>query len=229
MKVTTKEGWLINLDRVDYDDALEMQSNMEARRKAGEIPDVLILLEHDPVYTLGRSTNPDNLLLDPEDLKKRGIKIREIRRGGDITFHGPGQLVGYPVIDLREHRKDVHWYLRNLEEVIIGSLKEFNLECYTIKGMTGVWCEGRKIAAIGVGISKWVTTHGFALNVNNDLDYFSGIVPCGLQGKQVTSMKTMLQKTQNMEDVKTVISNKFSNLFTISFKSHSQDNFLHPR
>lgn len=218
VKVVSKKGLLLNLGRVDYDDGLNLQAEFEAKRKAGEIPDLLILLEHDPVYTMGRSTDPGNLLLDPEDLRKRGIKVREIRRGGDITFHGPGQLVGYPIIDLSNHKKDAHFYLRSLEKVLMNSLARFDIETYTIQGMTGVWCEGGKIAAIGVGISRWVTSHGFALNVNTDLGYFGGIIPCGIRGKQVTSMQIQLGRQISMEEVRKIVAEEFSNCFNLDFQ-----------
>jgi lipoate-protein ligase B len=211
----SKKGWLLNLDQVDYDDALELQKELETKRKEGSIPDTLVLLEHPPVYTLGRSTNPDNLLLSREDLEKRGIKVREIRRGGDITYHGPGQLVGYPIFDLKQYKKDVHWYLRTLERVLINTLKEYGLECYTISGMTGVWCDGAKIAAIGVGISRWVTSHGFALNVNTDLGYFGGIIPCGIQNKPVTSIQAQLRKTIDEFEVRNRVVSQFERLFEL--------------
>jgi len=215
---TTKEtriGWVLNLGRVDYDDALQLQKELEEKRKADEIPDILVLLEHPPVYTMGRSTNPDNLLLDPVDLEKRGIKVREIRRGGDITFHGPGQIVGYPIIKLTQHKKDAHWYLRTLEDLMIDTMSEYELKCYTISGMTGVWCEGGKIAAIGVGISRWVTSHGFALNVNTELSFFGGIIPCGIQNKPVTSLQAQLHRTVPMEEVRQKLADNFGKAFNL--------------
>lgn len=214
----SKPAWLLNLGRVDYDDGLALQAELETKRKAGEIPDILILLEHDPVYTMGRSTDPEHLLLDPDDLRKRGIKVREIRRGGDITYHGPGQLVGYPIIDLAGHRKDAHWYLRTLERVLIETIGHYGLKGYTIEGMTGVWCEGGKIAAIGVGISRWVTTHGFALNVATDLGFFGGIIPCGLHGKPVTSISAQLRRTVSVDEVRTVAAEAFARNFGVVFE-----------
>ena len=216
--VATSAGWLLNLDRIDYDDALKLQAELEAKRKADEIPDILVLLEHPPVYTMGRSTDPDNLLLDCEALEERGVKVREIRRGGDITFHGPGQIVGYPIINLKDHKRDVHWYLRTLEQVLIDSLAEYDLKAYTISGMTGVWCEGAKVAAIGVGISRWVTSHGFALNVNTDLTFFGGIVPCGLKGKQVTSMNVLLRQKLDMDEVRAVVADQFAKSFSLALE-----------
>lgn len=214
----TKKGWLINLGEVDYDDALEMQHELEQQRKQDAIPDTLVLLSHPPVYTMGRGTDESNLLLSRDDLAKRGIKLREIRRGGDITYHGPGQLVGYPIFNLRQHKKDAHWYLRTLERVLIETLKCYELECYTVEGMTGVWCDGGKIAAIGVGISRWVTTHGFAMNVNTDLGYFGGIIPCGIQNKPVTSIQAQLRRTIDEDEVRRVVTKQFEQLFGLSLE-----------
>lgn len=219
--MTQSTGWLLNLDRLDYDEALKLQAELETKRKQGEIPDILVLLEHPPVYTMGRSTDPNNLLLDREALEERGVKVREIRRGGDITFHGPGQIVGYPIIDLSDHRRDAHWYLRTLERVLIDTLAEYDLDAYTISGMTGVWSEGAKVAAIGVGISRWVTTHGFALNVNTDLTFFGGIIPCGLKGKQVTSMNALLRRKLDMAEVRSVVADRFAQLFNLSLEPTS--------
>ena len=210
-----RECWLLELGLTDYDEALELQSRCEAARKATAIPDLLIFLEHEPVYTMGRGTDEKNLLLDRENLVQRGIKLREIRRGGDITFHGPGQLVGYPIIDLEDHGKDAHVYIRKLEQVLIRTLKHFGLEACTIDGMTGVWCAGEKIAAIGVGISRWITTHGFALNVNNDLSYFVGIIPCGLERKQVTSMQIQLGHSTEMIEVREAVAEEFAKVFDV--------------
>jgi lipoyl(octanoyl) transferase len=159
------------------------------------------------------------LLLDRDDLEKRGIKVREIRRGGDITYHGPGQLVGYPIIDLQDHKKDAHWYLRNLEKVLIKACARYGVDCYTIEGMTGVWCDDGKIAAIGVGISKWVTTHGFAMNVNTDLGYFGGIIPCGINNKPVTSLQVQLGRILEMNEVRSVMAEAFSQVFEIQLVS----------
>ena len=213
-----RTGWLLDLGLVDYDDALELQLRCEQARKQGIIQDTLILLEHDPVYTMGRGTDPKNLLLDRAELDKRGIKLREIRRGGDITFHGPGQLVGYPIIDLQQHGKDVHLYLRKLEAAIKATLKAYHIEGYTVEGMTGVWCGGGKVAAIGVGISRWVTTHGFAVNVNTELHYFGGIIACGLGGKQATSMQAQIQRKVDMAEVRSKMAREFAKVFDLEMK-----------
>jgi lipoate-protein ligase B len=216
---TIGKCWLLELGVVDYDEALDLQLRCEAARKRGDIPDLLILLEHPLVYTFGRGADARHLLIDLADLERRGIKLREIRRGGDVTFHGPGQLVGYPILDLQNHGRDAHLYLRKLENTLKATLEDFDLEAYTVEGMTGVWCGGGKIAAIGVGISRWIATHGFALNVNTDLSYFSGIVPCGLHGKQATSMKTLLSRSIEMDAVRKALSGRFAEEFCLELQS----------
>jgi lipoyl(octanoyl) transferase len=218
-----KQVLLLNLGLTDYDEALELQLRCEAARKQNRIPDLLILLEHPPVYTLGRGFREEHLLLDRADLDRRGVKVREIRRGGDITFHGPGQLVGYPILDLGLHGRDVHLYLRLLERFLIETLRGFGLQGYTIQGQTGVWCRGGKIASIGVGLSRWVTTHGFALNVNNDLSYFDGIVACGLHGRQAASMQTKLRRSVDIGDVKTTTANIFAETFNLQLSEITKD------
>jgi lipoyl(octanoyl) transferase len=175
------------LGRVDYRRALELQREAVARRKQGAVCDQLLLLEHPHVITLGRNGHMENLLADEQILDRAGISLYPTDRGGDITYHGPGQLVGYPILDLREWKRDVGAYVRGIEQVLIDTLSDYGIEAGRIPGLTGVWVEGRKIAAIGVHISRWVTSHGFALNVNTDLSYFQYIVPCGLT-KPVTSM-----------------------------------------
>jgi lipoyl(octanoyl) transferase len=213
-----QKGQILDVGIIDYDDGLELQAELEEKRKQNQIPDTLVICEHQPVYTMGRSTDENNLLLDRDDLEERGVKVREIRRGGDITFHGPEQLVCYPIIDLNNHKADLHWYLRQLERVIIDSLAQFTLECYTVEGMTGVWSNGGKVAAIGVGVSRWVTTHGFALNVNTDLSYFLGIIPCGIKNKPVTSMQALLRTSVPMGQMKSVIATNFSKIFGLEFE-----------
>ncbi|HOQ47555.1 MAG TPA: lipoyl(octanoyl) transferase LipB [Bryobacteraceae bacterium] len=178
---------LRDLGLVEYGRALELQRALVEKRKRGEIPDQLLIVEHPHVITLGRNGKPSNLLASEEVLRRAGISFFPIERGGDITYHGPGQIVGYPIFDLREWKRDVVAYVRTLEEVIIGALSDFGIAAGRLEGFTGCWVDGRKIAAIGVHISRWVTSHGFALNVTTDLSYFQYIVPCGLT-KPVTSM-----------------------------------------
>jgi lipoyl(octanoyl) transferase len=177
---------------IPYAEGLRLQEQLAARRKAGDAPDTLLLLEHPPVITLGRNARREHILAKEEELEREGIQLFETNRGGDVTFHGPGQLVGYPIVDLGRIRKDVCWYLRTLEEVLIRAIRELGLAAGRRPGMTGVWVEDSKVAAIGVHISRWITSHGFALNVATDLRYFRHIVPCGISAHPVSSLETLL-------------------------------------
>ncbi len=181
---------LRELGRLDYGRALELQQQLVEARKQGLAPDHLLLLEHPHVITLGRNGRREHLLADPLILERAGIAFYPTDRGGDITYHGPGQLVGYPILDLREWKRDVGAYVRAVEQVIIDTLADFGISAERIQKLTGVWVDGRKVAAIGVHISRWVTSHGFALNVSTDLNYFHYIVPCGLT-RPVTSMAAL--------------------------------------
>ena len=189
-----RELWVADLGLRRYADVLEIQRTAAAARITGEIPqDLLILCEHHPVVTLGRSARDSgHLMASPVLLAARGLEVFEVERGGDITFHGPGQLVGYPIIDLSRHKRDLHWYLRQLEEVLIRSLRELGVDAGRRPALTGVWTEGRKIASIGVHSRHWVTWHGFALNVATDLSWFDLMVPCGIPGVQMTSVANEL-------------------------------------
>ncbi len=172
-----------------YAEVLELQRELCRRRARGELAqDVLLLVEHPPVVTLGRGTRPASLPLPPAELARRGAEVFEVERGGDVTFHGPGQLVGYPIIDLRAHRPDLHWYLRTLEDVLIQALERLGVPAGRIPGLTGVWTAGRKIASIGIHVKQWITLHGFALNVTTELGYFDLIVPCGIERVVMTSV-----------------------------------------
>jgi len=187
------------LGMIDYKNALELQLSLLEKRKHGEIGDTILLLEHPPTYTIGRKGNIKNILIDSANLKKRGIHFERVSRGGDITFHGPGQLVGYPIIDLNNFNRDVHRFLRKLEEAIILTLSEFGINGERIPELTGVWVGEEKIASIGVGIKKWITYHGFALNVNTDLTYFDNIVACGIPKVEITSMERKLGTKDGMK------------------------------
>lgn len=178
------------LGRVPYGEAWQLQKDLERSRKAGEIPDQLLLLEHPHVLTIGRNGKPEHLLVSRSRLAELGIEYFEIDRGGDITYHGPGQIVGYPILDLREWKRDVVAYVRGIEETVIRALARFGIESWREPGATGVWTSAGKICAIGVHISRWVTTHGFALNWTTDLKYYQYIVPCGLP-RPVASMETL--------------------------------------
>jgi lipoyl(octanoyl) transferase len=192
---------LEQLGLVDYASALELQRERVAQRKAGAIPDTLLLLEHPHVYTLGRNARQENMLVSAEWLASRGAQVFRTDRGGDVTYHGPGQLVGYPILDLTQHRRDISWYMRSLEEVFIRTARDYGIEAGRSEGAAGVWVGNDKLVAMGVHLSRWVTSHGFALNVNTDLRYFEWIVPCGLQGKGVTSLAKLLGHTVEMEEV----------------------------
>ncbi len=171
---------LRDVGRISYRDALRLQQDLVARRKSGDIPDQLVLAEHPHVITLGRNAKQANILAGTDVLERAGIEVWETDRGGDVTYHGPGQIVGYPILDLKDWNRDVGAYLRAIEQVLIGAVADFGIKAGREDGMTGVWVEGRKVAAIGVHLSRWVTSHGFALNLDTDLDYFRYIVPCGL-------------------------------------------------
>jgi lipoyl(octanoyl) transferase len=190
-----------HLGLVDYADGLRLQSERVAARKAGLVPDTLLLLEHPHVYTLGRNAKKDNILLSIEQLAARGVQVFEIDRGGDATYHGPGQLVGYPIFDLTQHRRDIAWYMRSLEEVLIAVARDYGIEAERLSGAPGVWVGNEKLAAMGVHISRWVTSHGFAFNVNTDLRYFDWIVPCGLHDKGVTSLQKLLGRRVDIDEV----------------------------
>jgi lipoyl(octanoyl) transferase len=181
---------LRDLGRMGYARALALQTDMVERRKRGEIPDQLLIVEHPHVVTMGRNGHMENVLASPEILERTGIELHYTDRGGDVTYHGPGQIVGYPIVDLREWKRDVGAYLRALEQVLIEALAEFGIHGGRQQGATGVWVDGAKVAAIGVHISRWVTSHGFALNLDTDLDYFKYIVPCGLTQPE-TSMRAL--------------------------------------
>ena len=184
---------VVDLGLVPYARGLELQRAVARARISGAIPhDVLLLLEHPPVVTLGRSSKAQHLVATPAVLAARGVELFEAERGGDVTFHGPGQLVGYPIVNLRGHKQDLHWYLRQVEEVLMRALERIGIPAARSEGRTGVWTSGRKIASIGVHARDWVTWHGFALNVSNDLSYFDLIVPCGLSGVTMTSVEREL-------------------------------------
>ena len=184
-----RELWVARLGRMGYEEALEFQRAVARDRITGEVPqDVLLLVEHPPVVTLGRSSKQKNMISSPDFLASKGVELFEVERGGDVTFHGPGQLVGYPIIDLKRHKQDLHWFLRSVEEAVIRTLSRYRIPGERNTGYTGVWTKGRKIASIGVHARDWVTWHGFALNVTTDLSYFDLIVPCGIDGVEMTSI-----------------------------------------
>ena len=203
------------LGTVDYRSALELQTRLVEERKQGLIPDQLLLLEHPPVITLGaRNHNSrSNLLASAETLALKGVAVFETGRGGDVTYHGPGQLVGYPILQLPPDRRDVHRYVRDLEEVLTLVVADFGITAARVSGLTGIWVGDSKLAAIGVRISRWVTSHGFALNVSTDLAHFGLIVPCGIRDKGVTSMERLLGRRISMDEVGDSVVRRFGSVF----------------
>ena len=199
--------------RLGYDEGWALQRRLVDERLRGEIPDTLILLEHPPVITLGRSGTHAHLLGSEAELEERGVAFVETDRGGDITFHGPGQIVGYAIVDLDARGRDLHRYLRDLETVLIRALAEFRIRADRAQGLTGVWVGDAKVAAIGIRVSRWVTHHGFALNVDTDLSYFDLIVPCGIADRRVTSMESLLGHPVDRERVEDALSRAFAEVF----------------
>lgn len=215
-----RELWVERLGLVPYGQALELQRQVARDRIAGTIgEDVLLLVEHPPVVTLGRSSKERHLLASPELLAARGVELFEVERGGDVTFHGPGQLVGYPIIDLKRHRQDLHWYLRQVEQALIDALGDIGIAGERNVGYTGVWTQdrGRKIASIGVHARDWVTWHGFALNVSTDLGYFDLMVPCGIQSVAMTSTDRELgHASVDMDRVASSVAHAFGKVFDLT-------------
>jgi lipoyl(octanoyl) transferase len=208
----------VRVGQVPYDEAREAQKALERARQAGEIPDVLLLLEHPPVYTKGRRSDPAELPMGEDWYRMQGIEVTETDRGGLVTYHGPGQLVGYPIVDLTPYGGDVHEYIRRMERVMIESLGDLDIKAEVIEGLTGVWVggrppEGRKIGSIGVHVNKGVTTHGFAINVNNDLQPFEWIVPCGIEGVRMTSVCRELGAEQAIAQFMEVVAERFAEIY----------------
>jgi len=211
--VTNKKLTYYNLETIDYKEAWNLQKQIFEQRYKDEIDDTLLLLEHPHTYTLGKTAHRENLIGNDEFLAKNNVSVYEIDRGGDITYHGPGQIVGYPIINLNNWQRDTHKYLRALEEVIIKTCENYNLSAKCVPGFTGVWIDDRKIAAIGVKISRWITMHGFAFNVNTDLSLFNGIIPCGIKDKAVTSLQKELGKEIELNEVKEKLLFHFKGVF----------------
>ncbi len=233
--------WLLNLDTVPYSEALDLQHRLVQARKRGELNDLLLLLEHPPVFTLGRNANDSNVLASPDFLKQLGIQVFHVERGGDVTYHGPNQLVGYPILDLRNFRQDVGWYVRSLEETLIRAVGDFGIHARRIEKLVGIWVDqpnppsspsrpfhiedlrpigkgvlengSAKLAQIGARIESWITYHGFALNVDPNMAHFDLIVPCGISDKSVTSMARVLNRKIEMREVRERVAAKFAQVF----------------
>ena len=210
---------ICRLGLIGYQEALDLQRDLVERRKRGDIPDQLLLLEHPDVITLGVKARSDraHVLASDRSLADLGVALFETGRGGDVTYHGPGQLVGYPILDLNPGRRDVHRYVRDLEQVLIDAVAAFGITAYRVPGLTGIWvgpaARQQKLAAIGVRISRWITSHGFALNVNTDLSRFGLIVPCGITDKGVTSLQRLLDRTVPMDEVVEAVEGRFLAVF----------------
>ncbi len=228
-----KSGLLINLGVTEYGAGLELQRRIVAARKAGAVPDVLLLCEHPHVITLGRNGKLANLRASDHELRQMGVTFFETDRGGDITYHGPGQLVGYPILNLAEICRDVAWYVRSLEEAMIRATSEFGITSRRVSGRTGVWAdvppergvEEEKLAAIGVHLSRWVTSHGFAYNVSTDLRCFDLIVPCGIADRRATSLEKLLGSGVDMKEVSPKIAAHLGELFGTEFRTETRDKF----
>ena len=205
---------IIDLGTSEFKDTWNLQKELQEKRILGEIEDQLILVEHPAVYTLGKNASREHILK-----KREGVSVIQTDRGGNITFHGPGQLVGYPIVDLSFYKRSITWYMRELEQLMIDVLKEYGIEGSTKKGLTGTWVKNHKIAALGVRISRWVTMHGFSLNINPDLKYYQDIVPCGIEGYGVTSMAMIMgEEAPSMAEVKIKMVDYFKNRF-VGFKN----------
>ena len=214
---------VVHLGLRSYGEILELQRAVARARIAGDVDqDVLLLVEHLPVVTLGRTARAANIVATPELLAARGVERFDVERGGDVTFHGPGQLVGYPIIDLAGHKKDLHWYLRQLEAALIAALAQWHIPAERTIGLTGVWTAGRKIASIGVHAREWVTWHGFALNVSVDLSYFDLMVPCGISGVVMTSMERETGARIPLGEVATAAAAALGDVFSLQVSERSE-------
>ena len=221
-----------DLRTMPYADALALQRAVARARIGGEVgEDLLLLVEHPPVVTLGRSSKERHLLASPALLAARGVELFEVERGGDVTFHGPGQLVGYPIVDLKRHKQDLHWYLRQVEEALIRAVAPLGITGERSAGYTGVWTQGRKLASIGVHARDWVTWHGFALNVTTDLAYFELIVPCGIAAVEMTSVARELGTLEHaqgtlMLDVRARVADAFGEVFSLELAPLDADELM---
>ncbi len=221
--------WLVNLDLVPYADALALQHRLVAARKRGALNDTLLLLEHPPVFTLGRNATDANIIATPEFLEQQGIQVFRVERGGDVTYHGPGQLVGYPILDLHNFRLDVGWFVRSLEEMLIRVVRDFGIPGKRLDKLVGAWLDTptgeAKIAQIGARIEQWITYHGFALNVDPNMAHFDLIVPCGIADKAVTSLRRVLNHPIEMRAVRERVAARFGEVFGAKIVEVSSEEF----
>lgn len=210
---------LIETGLSEYQEIWDLQKILFKRVTDSRDQNFLLLTEHKPVITIGKSGTEAHLVADSQSLQNRDIEVIKVDRGGDITFHGPGQLVGYPIFNLHNFKLDIHWYLRSLEQIIIDTLLQFNIKSTRVKNLTGVWIGGKKICAIGVKITRWITMHGFALNVTTDLDYFQHIIPCGIRERGVTSISEILGNNIALKDVSRYLISNFEKYFELQIVS----------
>ena len=211
---------VLELGLMEYQEAYELQKTLHRQRVEGKISDVLLLLEHPPTITVGKSGTLGNVLISQEQLTRQGISLFFIDRGGDVTYHGPGQLVGYPIIDLKQRAEDLHRYISDIEEVILRTLKDFSINGNRDESHPGVWVKKEELAAIGLSVRRWVSMHGFALNINTDLEQFSFINPCGFSDRKATSMSKILNSEVPMKEVTNSLISHFCEIFDFSKKSH---------
>ncbi len=216
-----QEGWIVDLGQAQYLEVLDLQRRLVQLRHENKVPDILLLVEHEPVITLGRRGNTANVLSTPEELGSQGIQLYWVERGGDVTYHGPGQLVGYPVIHLTPRKLGVRTFVYLLEETIIRTLADFDIRAGREPQHRGVWVAGRKVAALGVAVRRWISFHGFALNVSPNLDHFCHINPCELDHEQVTSMANLLGKEPSIVEVGDTLMRKFAELFPAKWREVS--------
>lgn len=221
-----KKLFRFDLGKTDYAETWDLQKHLVDLRRDSKIPDSLILTEHNPVITMGRATSQENLVSSPDELNRRGVELFEIERGGDITFHGPGQLVVYPIIDLDNHGRDLHKYLRDLERVVIATLDDLGIKAGLKPGLTGVWADDHKLAAIGVAVKRWITYHGLALNVSTDLDYFKLINPCGITEYPVGSIGSHLREKIELDKVANLLTENFAVTFNCEAETIALDSIL---
>lgn len=217
-----KQLWVVDAGRIAYGTAFDLQREIVEARKAGAVPDVLLFCEHPHVITLGRNGERKNLLAGENVLRQMGVEFHETDRGGDITYHGPGQVVGYPILNLAEHKRDIRWYVEQLEEVMIRTAADYGLAARRVLCRHGIWVGGpageEKLAALGVHLSRWVTSHGFAFNVSTDLRLFDLIVPCGLTGKRATSLERVLGHAVSMEEARGRLAKHFAEIFGLNLQ-----------
>ena len=229
MTTSTKDCWLIDLGLIAYAPACELQRRTVEARKSGAIPDMLFLCEHPHVITLGRNGKLENLRASERVLRQMNVEFHPTDRGGDITYHGPGQIVGYPILDLTEHRRDVRWYVHQLEETMIRATREFEIEAHRVEGLHGIWlgtpAGAEKVAALGVHLSRWVTSHGFAYNVSTDLRYFDLIVPCGIADRRATSLERALGHNVNQREAIERLARHFGEVLEREMIPLSRENF----